>query len=62
MYDEARIINKLHKYTSESYFVGHFATKILKYNEALHVIKTLGEDYRTDAIIENVGECYLNIE
>lgn len=31
VYDEARIINKLHRFTTQSYFSGHFAEKIPKY-------------------------------
>jgi hypothetical protein len=49
-----RIINKLHRYTTDSYFSGHFAGKVLKYNEALQLLRKLG--YDPGNILENIGE------
>jgi hypothetical protein len=44
VYDEVRIINKLQRYSTQSYFTGHFSEKMLKYNEALQFISGLGYD------------------
>lgn len=35
IYRSSKIINKLHRYTDQNYFSGHFSQKILKYHEAL---------------------------
>jgi hypothetical protein len=59
VYDQVRIINKLHRYSTNSYFTGHFAEKLLKYNEALQFLNSLG--YDTGNILENMGEAYTHI-
>jgi hypothetical protein len=60
LYDEVRIINKLHRYSTEHYFRGYFTEKILKYNEALQFIKGLG--YDTGNVLENMGEAAMYAE
>lgn len=55
-----KIINRLHRYSDSSYFTGHFAEKILKYNEALQFINSL--HYEPGNLLENMGECYIYIE
>ncbi len=55
-----KIINKLHRYTSKDYFVGHFSNRIFKYNEALEVVRKLR--YDPSNLMENIGEAYLYIE
>lgn len=44
LYDSVKIINKLHRYSTESYFRGYFTEKILMYNEALQFLKSLNYD------------------
>jgi hypothetical protein len=44
LYDQVKIINKLHRYTNSDYFSGHFAEKVLKYSECLQFINNLGYD------------------
>jgi hypothetical protein len=53
VYEQARIINKLHRYSTNSYFTGHFAEKILKYNEALEFMSSL--NYDVGNVLENMG-------
>ena len=54
LYDSVKIINKLHRYSTEPYFRGYFPDKMLKYNEALQFMKSL--NYDTGNILENMGE------
>ena len=60
LYQQARIINILHRYSCDSYFTGHFSSKLLKYNEALQFLKKL--NYDTGYVLENMGEAYNWIE
>ena len=55
-----KIINKLHRYSTNSYFSGHFADKIFKYNEALQFIRKL--NYDPGNLLENIGEAYSYLE
>lgn len=54
VYDQVRIINKFHRYSTSSYFSGHPAEKLLKYNEVLQFLRILG--YDIDNILENIGD------
>lgn len=56
LYNRIKIINKLHRYSDKTYFVGHPSQKILKYNEALQLIKEL--EYDSGNLYENIGESY----
>lgn len=49
LYNQVKIINKLHRYTDSPYFSGHFAEKVLKYNETLQYVGNLG--YSTSNIL-----------
>jgi len=60
LYDEVRIINKLHRYSTQAYFTGHNSEKMLKYNEALQFIRTL--NYDPGNLLENMGEACLYLE
>jgi hypothetical protein len=55
-----RIINKFHRYSTSSYFSGHPAEKLLKYNEALQFLK--GLDYDTGNTLENIGDVTIYLE
>ena len=59
VYRKVRIINKLHRYSTNSYFTGPFAERVLKYNEALQFLNALG--YDTGNLLENMGDCYVLI-
>jgi hypothetical protein len=59
LYEQVKIINRLHRYTVSEYFSGHFAEKVLKYNECLQFIDHLG--YDTGNILENIGEAYVHV-
>lgn len=56
IYTRVNIISKLHRYCDNNYFSGHFSDKILKYNEALQLIRSLG--YDPGNLLENIGEAY----
>lgn len=60
VYEEVRIINKLFRYTSKEYFLGHSSDKILKYIEAINTFLKL--NYNPSSLYENLGEVFIQLE